>query len=90
VPWAVRISANGEFVHVNGATVGQQGRANVSHGCVNLSPANGKSFYDWVQIGDPVEITGSDRPLTPRDGDIQDWTIPWQQYTAGSALPPTG
>ena len=87
VPWAVRISANGEFVHVNASTVGQQGRANVSHGCVNLSPANGKMFYDWVQFGDPVEIIGSERPLTPKDGDILDWTIPWDQYTAGSALP---
>jgi lipoprotein-anchoring transpeptidase ErfK/SrfK len=87
VPFAVRISANGEFVHVNASTVRQQGRVNVSHGCVNLSPANGKMFYDWVQFGDPVEIVGSERPLTPRDGDIQDWTIPWDQYTAGSALP---
>jgi lipoprotein-anchoring transpeptidase ErfK/SrfK len=89
VPFAVRISANGEFVHVNGATVEQQGRANVSHGCINLSPANGKLFYDWVQFGDPVEIVGSSRPLTPGDGPISDWTIPWDEYVKGSALPVT-
>ncbi len=92
LPLAVRISANGEFIHVNSATVGVQGRYNVSHGCVNLSPANGKAFYDWVQIGDPVNIIGSTRPLTPRDGDISDWLTPWDQYAAGSALrrPPLG
>ncbi len=89
VPFAVRISANGEFVHVNASTVGQQGRRNVSHGCINLSPANGKFFYDWVQFGDPVEIIGSGRPLTPRDGPISDWTIPWDEYVKGSALPVT-
>jgi lipoprotein-anchoring transpeptidase ErfK/SrfK len=88
LPLAVRISGNGEFVHVNGATVGVQGRYNVSHGCANLSPANGKMFFDWVQIGDPVNIVGSNRALTPKDGDISDWLVPWDQYTAGSALHP--
>ncbi|GLZ49552.1 transpeptidase [Actinomycetospora sp. NBRC 106375] len=86
LPLAVRISNNGEFVHVNAATVRQQGRSNVSHGCVNLSPANGQMFFNWVQMGDPVEIVGSQRPLTPADGDIADWLIPWDQYRQGSAL----
>ncbi|MEV0051247.1 Ig-like domain-containing protein [Saccharopolyspora shandongensis] len=86
LPNAVRISNNGEFVHVNAATVGQQGVANVSHGCINLSPANGKWYFDFVQIGDPVEIVGSDRPLTTADGDIPDWTIPYDEYVKGSAL----
>ncbi|WP_433031772.1 L,D-transpeptidase [Actinomycetospora sp. CA-053990] len=86
LPYAVRISNNGEFVHVNAATVGQQGRSNVSHGCANLSPADGEFFYHWVQMGDPVEIVGSSRPLTTADGDIADWTIPWEEYRQGSAL----
>lgn len=86
LPLAVRISNNGEFVHVNGATVGAQGRSNVSHGCINLSPANGRTFYNWVQIGDPVNIVGSSRPLTKADGDIADWLMSWDDYVAGSAL----
>jgi hypothetical protein len=73
-------------VHVNNLTVGMQGRYNVSHGCVNLSAVTGKVFYDWVQIGDPVSIVGTGVPLTPKDGDISDWLVPWNQYTAGSAL----
>ena len=87
LPLAVRISNNGEFVHVNPDSVSAQGRRNVSHGCVNLSPSNGEFFYNWVQMGDPVEIVGSSRPLTTRDGDIADWTIPWEEYRQGSALP---
>lgn len=86
LPLAVRISGNGEFIHVNEKTVSQQGRANVSHGCVNLSPADGRAFFDWVQIGDPVNIVGSGKPLTPGDGDIADWLTPWDSYVAGSAL----
>ena len=40
VQFATRISNGGEFVHSAPWSVAQQGRENVSHGCVNLSPAN--------------------------------------------------
>lgn len=80
VQWATRISNNGEFVHSAPWSVGQQGYANVSHGCVNLAPARAKWFYDFSQPGDVVEVTGSRVPLTPKDGDIYDWTVPWSQW----------
>ncbi|MCA1703574.1 MAG: L,D-transpeptidase family protein [Actinobacteria bacterium] len=84
--WAVRISNNGEFTHSAPWSVAQQGRTNVSHGCVNLSPANAAAVFDAVLPGDPVEIIGSSRQLGPRDGDYYDWTIPWATWTAKSAL----
>jgi lipoprotein-anchoring transpeptidase ErfK/SrfK len=83
---AVRISSNGEFIHSAPWSVAQQGKTNVSHGCVNLSPANAQAVFDAVLTGDPVEITGSSRQLTYRDGDYYDWTIPWEAWTARSAL----
>jgi L,D-transpeptidase catalytic domain len=83
----VRISNNGEFLHAATWSVAQQGRANVSHGCVNLSPANAAAVFDAVLPGDPVEIIGSSRQLAARDGDYYDWTIPWSAWTAQSALP---
>jgi lipoprotein-anchoring transpeptidase ErfK/SrfK len=82
---AVRISNNGEFIHSAPWSVAQQGRTNVSHGCVNLSPANAAAVYDAVLPGDPVEIIGTSRPLTARDGDYFDWTIPWSTWTAMSS-----
>jgi lipoprotein-anchoring transpeptidase ErfK/SrfK len=85
--WAVRISNNGEFLHSAPWSVRQQGRTNVSHGCVNLSPANAKALFDLVLPGDPVEIVGSTQQLGPADGDYYDWTIPWDAWTAKSALP---
>ncbi|MGD9525826.1 L,D-transpeptidase [Pseudonocardia sp.] len=84
--WAVRISNNGEFIHANPNTTAEQGRANVSHGCVNLSEGDAKAYYDMVQYGDPVEVTGSGVQLSARDGDIWDWTLSWQQWRALSAL----
>jgi lipoprotein-anchoring transpeptidase ErfK/SrfK len=87
--WAVRISNNGEFLHAAPWSVPQQGRTNVSHGCVNLSVANAEAVFNTVLPGDPVEIIGSSRQLAARDGDYYDWTIPWSAWTAKSALSAT-
>ncbi len=79
--WAVLMSDNGEYIHANPGTVGDQGNTNVSHGCINLSTANGKAYYDSAMIGDPVEVTGTSVPLSKADGDTYDWTIPWATWT---------
>ncbi|TVT06836.1 L,D-transpeptidase family protein [Amycolatopsis bartoniae] len=86
VPWAVRISNNGEFIHGLAASVWAQGKKNISHGCLNLSPARAKEYYDGVLTGDPVEITGSTQQLSPKDGDYSDWTYSWADWSKLSAL----
>lgn len=83
---AVRISSSGEFVHSAPWSVGDQGRRNVSHGCINLSPANARWFFDRIGIGDVVEITNSGGPTLPLWDTYGDWTIPWSQWKTGSAL----
>ena len=80
VQFATRISNGGEFVHSAPWSVAQQGKQNVSHGCVNLSPANAQWFYGISQPGDVVQVTGTPVPLTGKDTDIPDWTIPWSQW----------
>ena len=84
--WAVRMSNNGEFIHANPSTTGVQGSSNVTHGCINLSTDNAKAYYDTAIYGDPVEVTGTPVKLAARDGDIWDWTLSWDQWTALSAL----
>jgi lipoprotein-anchoring transpeptidase ErfK/SrfK len=84
--WAVRISNNGEFLHAQPATVSVQGSSNVSHGCINLSPQDAKAYYDTALYGDPVEVTGTGVELSPRDGDIWDWTLSWEDWKGLSAL----
>ena len=86
VKWAVRISNNGEFIHANPASLDAQGSENVSHGCVNLSVANAKEYYDTALYGDPVEVTGTGVELSARDGDIWDWTLSWDEWKRLSAL----
>jgi lipoprotein-anchoring transpeptidase ErfK/SrfK len=85
VQWATRISNGGEFVHSAPWSVGQQGRANVSHGCINLSPENAKWFFDTVKKGDVVINTNTGGPnLRSWDG-FGDWQIPWGEWLAGGA-----
>ena len=87
VEFAVRLNNNGEFVHAAPWSVAQQGRENVSHGCINLSTERAAWFFDFSQPGDVVEIVGSEGPtLSAADGDIYDWAIPWDEWLAGSAL----
>jgi lipoprotein-anchoring transpeptidase ErfK/SrfK len=84
VEFAVRISDNGEFVHAAPWSVAQQGNSNVSHGCINLSTERAAWFFSFSQPGDIVEIRNSSAGTL--GSDIDDWTIPWDQWQAGSAL----
>ena len=46
----------GVYVHSAPWSVGSQGYANVSHGCINLSPDNAAWYFDTVRVGDPVIV----------------------------------
>jgi lipoprotein-anchoring transpeptidase ErfK/SrfK len=81
-----RISNDGEFVHAAPWSVGQQGDSNVSHGCVNLSPANAQWFFDHFGVGDVVEITNSGGPPLPVYDTYGDWELDWAKWQNGSAL----
>lgn len=86
VYWDVRFTWGGEFVHAAPWSVADQGKRNVSHGCVNLSPENAKWFYDFSTKGDVIEVVGTERNVTPGNG-WTDWNIKnWNEYKAGSAL----
>ncbi len=84
--WSVRISNSGEFVHAAPWSVGAQGHANVSHGCVNLSPANAQWFYKLARPGDVVTVVGSPKKPNSYTFGVADWNIPWSKWLAGSAL----
>lgn len=53
---AVRVTWGGVYVHGAPWSVGSQGYANVSHGCINLSSNNADWYYNNVGIGDPVVV----------------------------------
>ncbi|SEK65194.1 L,D-transpeptidase [Nonomuraea pusilla] len=81
---AVRISNSGEYVHAKD-NVWAQGVRNVSHGCINARPDQAKWFYDNVQRGDVVDITGTTRKLEWNNG-WGFWQMPFSEWKKGSAL----
>jgi lipoprotein-anchoring transpeptidase ErfK/SrfK len=82
--WSMRISNDGEFLHVNSGTVADQGNRNVSHGCINLSMDNGKWLYDHLSIGDPVDIIGGSPELPIWDG-WGGWNVSFDQWKSAAA-----
>ena len=85
VPWSVRFTFSGDYYHDAYWSVGQQGFDNVSHGCVNLSPANAETYYTMAVPGDPITIKGSPRGGAWDNGWTM-WFLSWPQYLKGSAL----
>ncbi|WP_207568688.1 L,D-transpeptidase, partial [Mycolicibacterium tusciae] len=71
---AVRIDNSGIFVHSAPWSTGAQGNSNVSHGCINLSPANAQWFYDNFGSGDAVVIKNSTGIYDKPDG-ASDWQM---------------
>ncbi|WP_408066840.1 L,D-transpeptidase [[Mycobacterium] crassicus] len=54
--YGVRVTWSGVYVHSAPWSVGSQGYANVSHGCINLSPDNAAWYFDSVHLGDPIIV----------------------------------
>ncbi len=90
VYWDVRLTWSGTFVHSAPWSVDNQGYANVSHGCVNLSTQHGQAFYEQSRYGDVVVVKNSSRQATDlvQSGDpgMADWNMSWSAYVAASAL----
>jgi lipoprotein-anchoring transpeptidase ErfK/SrfK len=85
VEYAMRVTYSGEFVHAAPWSVGDQGSANVSHGCTGMSTANAGWLYNMSRRGDVVEYTGTDRQMELTNG-YGDWNLDFADWSSGSAL----
>jgi lipoprotein-anchoring transpeptidase ErfK/SrfK len=85
VEYAMRVTYSGEFVHAAPWSVGEQGSANVSHGCTGMSTANAEWLYNNTNVGDVVQYVGTDKGMTLTNG-FGDWNTSFADYQAGSAL----
>ncbi|KAB8192168.1 L,D-transpeptidase family protein [Nonomuraea phyllanthi] len=83
--WNVRMTYSGMFFHAAPWSVSDQGRRNVSHGCVNANMANARWFYNFTQRGDIIKVTGTSRKLEFGNGPTP-WAKSWEDWLAGSAL----
>lgn len=85
VPNAVRVSQDGEYVHP--APWNKHiGTISSSHGCTNVSVADGAWFFAFSQVGDVVEYPETDGKPMPTWNGYGDWNPNWQTWSAGGAL----
>jgi lipoprotein-anchoring transpeptidase ErfK/SrfK len=85
VQYAMRETDSGEFVHAAPWSVGSQGRANVSHGCIGVSTANGAWLFANCTVGDLINVTGTSRGLEKGNG-WTDWNVSYDEFRKDSAL----
>lgn len=78
IEYCTRITYSGEFLHA-APWNHSLGRANLSHGCVNLSVSDGKWVYENFMVGDVVDVRNSPRKLQVWNG-LGDWTISFDKY----------
>jgi lipoprotein-anchoring transpeptidase ErfK/SrfK len=78
IEYCTRISYSGEFLHA-APWNRSLGRANLSHGCVNLGVADAKWVYETFMVGDIVDVKHSPRPLQIWNG-LGDWTVSFDKY----------
>jgi len=87
VPWSVRVTNSGEFIHSASWNGGNIGRRSTSHGCTNLNESDAKKFFDMAQIGDVTIYTNTGGPTMPSWDGYGDWNLPWGQWQGGGSVP---
>ena len=85
VRWAIHLTYSGTYIHAAPWSVGSQGHANVSHGCVGLSTDRAAWFYQNTLPGDLVQVVGSPKTVSAGNG-YGDWQESWSQWLNGSAV----
>jgi lipoprotein-anchoring transpeptidase ErfK/SrfK len=78
IEFCTRITYSGEYLHA-APWNGSLGRANLSHGCINLSTADAKWVYNTFLVGDIVDVRNSPRDLPIWNG-LGDWTVSFDKY----------
>jgi lipoprotein-anchoring transpeptidase ErfK/SrfK len=71
---AVQFDNSGDFVHSAPWSVADQGKRDVSHGCINISPSNAKWFFTNFGTGDPIVVRNSVGTYSKNDGS-NDWQL---------------
>lgn len=86
VPWSVRITNSGEYVHSASWNTGNIGSRNTSHGCTNLDVAAAKWFWHFSQVGDIVRYPNAAGPTQPSWDGWGWWNLSWSTWSQGGLL----
>lgn len=83
VDTAIRMSNSGLFVHSAPWSEWAQGNTNTSHGCLNVSVANGEWMMQNTKAGDAIIVVNTTGgQMNGHDG-LTDFSMPWGEWAAG-------
>ena len=86
VPWSVRLTNSGEFIHAASWNGGNIGQRSTSNGCTNLNVGDAQSYFAFARIGDVAVYTNTGgAPMPVWDG-YGDWNLPWSTWKRGGAV----
>jgi lipoprotein-anchoring transpeptidase ErfK/SrfK len=86
VPWSVRMTNSGEFIHAASWNGGNIGQRSTSHGCTNLNEADAHQFFDFAQVGDVAIYTNTGGPTMPSWDGYGDWNLDWGTWQSGGLV----
>ncbi len=86
VPWSVRVTNSGEYIHAASWNGGNIGQRSTSNGCTNLNTADAEWYYNFALVGDPVTYVNTDGGAMPFDDGFGDWNLAWSTWQAGGAV----
>jgi lipoprotein-anchoring transpeptidase ErfK/SrfK len=87
VPWSVRITNSGEFIHAASWNGGNIGRRSTSHGCTNLNEGDAQRFFAFAQVGDVAVYNNTGGATMPSWDGYGDWNLPWATWQTGGLAP---
>ncbi len=87
VPWSVRLTNSGEFVHAASWNGGNIGQRSTSHGCTNLNEADAQQYFNFAQVGDVLVYTNTGGPTMPVWDGYGAWNVDWATWQAGGLVP---
>jgi len=86
VKYTQRLTYGGEYLHSAPWNVRNIGHYDSSNGCTNLLPADAKTLYDFLRIGDVVKYPNANGPAMTMGAGYGDWNVPWVQWQTGGAI----
>jgi lipoprotein-anchoring transpeptidase ErfK/SrfK len=86
VPWSVRLTNSGEFVHAASWNGGNIGIRSTSNGCTNLTVTDAEKYFNFAQIGDVFNYTNTGGGAMPVWDGYGDWNVAWSTWQTGGAI----
>jgi lipoprotein-anchoring transpeptidase ErfK/SrfK len=86
VKFTQRLTYDGEYLHAAPWNLGNIGRADSSNGCTNMTTADAKKLYGFLNIGDVVMYPNANGGKMQLGQGYGDWNVPWSQWQTGGLV----